>query len=40
MLEQAPENVPHCTGMLRHNDRLALAIDLHRLIEVFPGPTI
>ncbi|SRR5229473_6431965 len=40
MLEQAPENVPHCSGMLRHDDRLALAIDLRRLIEVFPGPTI
>lgn len=40
MLEQAPENVPHCIGMLRHDDRLALAIDLQRLIEAFPGPTI
>ncbi len=40
MLEQAPENVPHCSGLLRHDDRLALAIDLRRLIEVFPGPTI
>lgn len=40
MLEQAPENVSHCYGMLRHDDRLALAIDLRRLIEVFPGPTI
>jgi len=40
MLVQAPENVPHCIGMLRHDDRLALAIDLQRLIEAFPGPTI
>lgn len=40
MLEQAPENVPHCTGMLRHEDRLALMIDLRRLVEVFPGPVI
>lgn len=40
MLEQAPENVPHCIGMLRHDDRLALAIDLQRLIEAFPGPAI
>jgi purine-binding chemotaxis protein CheW len=40
MLEQAPENVPHCCGMLRHDERLALAIDLRRLIEAFPGPTI
>jgi purine-binding chemotaxis protein CheW len=40
MLEQAPENVPHCCGMLRHDDRLALAINLRRLIEAFPGPAI
>lgn len=40
LLEQAPENVPHCTGMLRHDDRLALVIDLRRLLEVFPGPSI
>jgi chemotaxis signal transduction protein len=40
LLEQAPEDVPHCIGMLRHEDRLALALDLERLIEAFPGPTI
>ena len=40
LLEQAPENVPHCTGMLRHEDRLALVIDLRRLLEVYPGPSI
>jgi purine-binding chemotaxis protein CheW len=40
LLEQAPENVPHCVGMLRHEDRLALLIDLRRLLEVFPGPSI
>lgn len=40
LLEQAPENVPHCIGMLRHDDRLALIIDLRRLLEVFPGPSI
>jgi purine-binding chemotaxis protein CheW len=40
LLEQAPENVPHCVGMLRHDDRLALMIDLRRLLEVFPGPSI
>jgi purine-binding chemotaxis protein CheW len=39
-LEQAPENVPHCIGMLRHEDRLALVIGLRRLLEVFPGPSI
>jgi purine-binding chemotaxis protein CheW len=40
LLEQAPENVPHCVGMLRHEDRLALVIDLRRLLEVYPGPSI
>ncbi|GAC1663445.1 MAG: chemotaxis protein CheW [Candidatus Acidiferrum sp.] len=40
ILEQAPENVPHCIGMLRHDDRLALVIDLRRLLEVFPSPSI
>lgn len=40
LLEQAPENVPHCVGMLRHDDRLALVIELRRLLEVFPGPSI
>ena len=40
LIEQAPENVPHCVGMLRHDDRLALLIDLRRLLEVFPGPSI
>jgi chemotaxis signal transduction protein len=40
LLEQAPPDVPHCCGMLRHDDRLALAIDLHRLLEVYPVPAI
>jgi chemotaxis signal transduction protein len=40
LLDQAPENVPHCIGMLRHDDRLALLIDLRRLLEAFPGPSI
>ena len=40
MLRQAPENVPHCIGMLRHDDRLALVLDLGRLLENFPGPSI
>src|SRR3974390_2139595 len=40
LLEEAPENVPHCVGMLRHDDRLALIIDLRRLLEVYPGPSI
>jgi|SRR5271155_4715538 purine-binding chemotaxis protein CheW len=40
LLREAPENVPHCVGMLRHEDRLALVIDLRRLLEVYPGPSI
>src|SRR5580698_6453833 len=40
LLQEAPENVPHCIGMLRHDDRLALVIDLRRLMEVYPGPSI
>jgi len=27
-------------GMLRHDERLALVIDLRRLLEVYPGPSI
>jgi hypothetical protein len=26
--------------MLRHNDRLAMVIDLRRLLEIYPGPSI
>jgi purine-binding chemotaxis protein CheW len=40
LLQHAPENVPHCVGMLRHDDRLALLIDLRLLLEAFPGPSI
>jgi purine-binding chemotaxis protein CheW len=40
LLDQSPENVPYCIGMLRHADRLALLIDLRRLLEAFPGPGI
>ena len=40
LLEQAPENVPHCVVMLRHEDRLALLIDLRKLLKVYPGPSI
>ena len=40
LLQEAPENVPHVIGMLRHDDRLALVIDLRRLLEVYPGPSI
>jgi purine-binding chemotaxis protein CheW len=37
---EAPEDVPHCTGMLRHEHRLALALDLRKLVQTFPVPVI
>ena len=40
LLDQAPTDVPHCRGMLRHEDRLALVVDLRRLTDVFPVPVI
>jgi chemotaxis signal transduction protein len=40
LLDQAPAEVPHCRGMLRHGDRLALVLDLRRLTDVFPVPVI
>ena len=40
LLDQALVDVPHCRGMLRHEDRLALAVDLRRLVDVFPVPVI
>jgi len=39
LLDQVPD-VPHCRGMLRHEDRLALVVDLEKLLEVFPVPVI
>jgi chemotaxis signal transduction protein len=40
LVDEAPKDVPHCCGMLRHEDRLALALDLKRLTEHFPVPVI
>jgi len=40
LVDEAPKDVPHCCGMLRHEDRLALALDLRRLTEHFPVPVI
>ena len=40
LVEAAPREVPHCCGMLRHEDRLALALSLRRLTETFPVPVI
>jgi chemotaxis signal transduction protein len=36
LVAEAPRDVPHCCGMLRHDDRLALALDVKRLTETFP----
>ena len=40
LLDEAPSDVPHCRGMLRHDDKLALVVDLRRLTDVFPVPVI
>ena len=40
LVDEAPKDVPHCCGMLRHDERLALHLDLKRLTEVFPVPVI
>jgi len=40
LLEHIPSEIPHCRGMLRHDDRLALVLDLKKLLEVFPVPVI
>ncbi len=40
IVDEAPRDVPHCIGMLRHEDKLALAIDLRKLTEAFPVPVI
>lgn len=36
LVDEAPSDIPHCCGMLRHEDRLALALNLKRLTETFP----
>jgi chemotaxis signal transduction protein len=40
LVEEAPRDVPHCCGMLRHEERLALALSLTKLTETFPVPVI
>jgi chemotaxis signal transduction protein len=40
LVDEAPRDVPHCCGMLRHDDRLALALSLRKLTEAFPVPVI
>jgi chemotaxis signal transduction protein len=40
MVDEAPRDVPHCCGMLRHDEKLALALDFKKLVEAFPVPVI
>jgi len=40
LLDHAPPDMPHCRAMLRHEERLALVLDLRQLIQVFPVPVI
>lgn len=40
LLSHTPENLPYCSGMLRHEDRLALIVDMRRLVQSFPAPAI
>ncbi len=40
LVDEAPRDVPHCCGMLRQGEKLALVLDLQRLIEAFPVPVI
>jgi chemotaxis signal transduction protein len=38
--DEAPHEVPHCCGILHHEGRMALALDLKKLVEAFPVPVI
>ena len=40
MVDGAPIEVPHCCGLLPHEDRLALVLDLKKVTEAFPVPVI
>ena len=40
LVDEAPKDVPHCCGMLRHDERLALHLDLKKVTESFPVPVI
>src|SRR5256714_2767523 len=40
LVDEKQRDVLHCCGMLRHEDRLALASDLKKLTEKFPVPVI
>jgi purine-binding chemotaxis protein CheW len=40
LLDHSPPDMPHCRGMLRHDERLALVVDLRQLIQLFSVPMI
>lgn len=40
VVDQTPDDMPHCRGMLKHEDRLALIMDLGRMIQAFPVSAI
>ncbi len=40
LLDHAPPDMPHCRGMLRHEERLALIVDLRQLMHAFSVPMI
>ena len=40
LLDHSPQDMPHCRGMLRHDERLALVVDLRQLMMVFSVPVI
>src|ERR1700730_10316418 len=40
LLEHSPPDMPHCRGMLQHDERLALVVDLRQLMQVFSVPVI
>jgi len=40
LLDHSPPDMPHCRGMLRHDERLALVVDLRQLALVFSVPVI
>jgi purine-binding chemotaxis protein CheW len=40
VLDHSPPDMPHCRGMLRHEERLALIVDLRQLMNVFSVPMI
>jgi chemotaxis signal transduction protein len=40
LLDHSPPDMPYCQGMLRHDERLALVVDLRLLLHVFSVPVI